>query len=352
MVGKATEQATLIINGQDFIDWETVLVRHAARESPAYRFRFTCSEAAPIAQNWGKMQIRPGDDCQIKLAGEAAFTGKVSTRQVYYDKSRHYVEIQGASPDLALTAASPVTKTMEMKNVDFSQIARQLLQPFGMQMVVEGGTLPTLKFPRVSLTHGLSVFDHLDLYSRAIGAAFTSNPQGQFVALMGPSGGSDTVIEGQNILVGREIIYNPSMESIAPTAGQGTANDQKWGPAVASSPFVIKQMLNLANSYQPFTLLSELPTSDNNHLNGRVGTEHNMMKEDRVTVFATVYGWLRPSGGLWQRNQTVHVKSPMLIMDDDLTAKSVTFTQDNNEGTRTTLELCNPLAFAGGVPEA
>jgi hypothetical protein len=42
----------------------------------------------------------------------------------------------------------------------------------------------------------------------------------------------------------------------------------------------------------------------------------------------------------------------MLIMDMDLQAKSVTFTQDNNEGTRTTLELCNDLAMSGGTPQA
>jgi hypothetical protein len=31
----------------------------------------------------------------------------------------------------------------------------------------------------------------------------------------------------------------------------------------------------------------------------------------------------------------VHVTAPSLIMDDDLQAKSVTFKQDNQEGTRT-----------------
>jgi prophage tail gpP-like protein len=341
----------LTINGQDFRDWETVMVRHAVREVPAYRFRFTCSEATPMAKNWGVLQIRPGDSCTITLAGELAFTGRVSTRQVYYDKQRHYIEIQGATNE-ELTKSSPVTKTMEMKNVNFSQVANQLLQPFGLNLVTEGGQVPQLKFPRVSLMHGLSVFDHLDLYSRAVGAQFTSNPQGQFVAIMGPTGGSDTVTEGVDILIGREIIYNQSMESQAPAASQDTGSDDKWGAQVASVPFLSKQMLNLANTYNPFTLLSELPTANQQHLQGRLGSEHDMMKEDQITVFATVYGWLRPSGGLWQRGQTVHVKSPMLIMDDDLTLKSVTFTQDNQEGTRSTLECCNPLGMGGEIPQA
>ena len=43
------------------------------------------------------------------------------------------------------------------------------------------------------------------------------------------------------------------------------------------------------------------------------------------------------------------VTSPMLIMNNEkLRAKSVTFTQDNTTGTRTTLELCNENAFSLG----
>ena len=54
-------------------------------------------------------------------------------------------------------------------------------------------------------------------------------------------------------------------------------------------------------------------------------------------------GWLRPSGGLWVRGQQVYVRSPMLIMDQTLLLKAVSFTQDSETGTRSTLELVNIL---------
>jgi prophage tail gpP-like protein len=352
MVGKPTEQATLIINGTEYRDWETVLVRHALMEQPPYRFRFTCSEGMPLAKNWGVLQIKPGDECTILLAGQLAFTGKVSTRQVYYDKGRHYIEIQGGTFQLDLSGASPVTKTMEMKKVTFNQIAMQLLAPFGIPFKVEGGSIPQIKFDRVSLSHGLSVFDHLDLYSRAVGAQFTSDEQGSFVAHMGPTGGGDALVEGQNILIGREIIYDPSMATSVPTASQQTGGDQKWGAQVASVPFMTQDMQSLAKSYMPFVIPSELPTSDNQHLQQRGKTERDWMANDQITVFCTVYGWLQSSGQLWHRGDIYHVTSPMLIMDMGLKAKSVTFTQDNNEGTRTTLELCNENALTGMTPQA
>jgi prophage tail gpP-like protein len=352
MVGLPTEQAVLTIKGQEFRDWETVLVRHALQEVPAYRFRFTCSEGVPIANNWATLQIKPGDDCTITLAGLLAFTGKVSTRQVYYDKSRHYIEIQGGCPPIDLAGASVVSKTMEMKNVGFEQIVQQVIKPFNFPWKVEGGSIPAIKFPRVSFMHGLSAYDTLDLYARNVGVKLTSDETGALVGHVGSSGSGDALIEGQNILVGREIIYDPAMESSAPAVTHGTGSDQKWGADVASVPYLGKEMDNLAKRYMPFVIPMELPTPDKEHLQGRTQSEYNWQQEDQITVFCTVYGWLTSGGTLWKRGDKYHVKSPMLIMDMDLQAKSVTFTQDNNEGTRTTLELCNDLAMSGGTPQA
>src|SRR5215831_9350577 len=107
MVGKAEEQALLVVNGSEFRDWETVMVRHAIREQPPFRFRFTCSEGLPLANNWFAMQIKPGDECQVYLAGKKAISAKVTTRQVYYDKSRHFVEMQGATYSTDLTGSAP-----------------------------------------------------------------------------------------------------------------------------------------------------------------------------------------------------------------------------------------------------
>jgi prophage tail gpP-like protein len=301
--------------------------------------------------NWATLQIKPGDTCQVYLAGILAISGKVSTRQVFYDKARHHIEIQGATFTLDLSGASAITKTMEFKDVTFDQFARSLLKPFGIPYKVEGGQTPQFKFPRISMPHGVSVFDLLDQHARNIGISFTSDAEGAFVAIAGPNGGNDTVTESINILEGREIIYNPAMETSAPAIAQTTGSDKKWGADVSHVPFVTQEMQSLAKSYMPFAIPMELPTIDQDHMKGRAQTERNWQAEDQITAIITTYGWLRPSGGLWYRDQIVHVKSPMLILDMDLTAKSVTFTQDNATGTRTTLELCNPNALGGLIPQ-
>jgi prophage tail gpP-like protein len=358
MVGKPTEQAVLIINGQEFGDWETVMLRRATREQPAFRFRFTCSEPAPIAQNFSKLQIMPGNTCKIMLAGQQAFFGYVSSRQVFYDKARHFVEIQGTSPDINLSNSSHVTKTMEMKKVNFEQIARAVVEPLGLKLQIVGGMLPQMKFDRVSFAHGVNRADMLDLYARYVGAEITSNPQGDVVIVAGPqqSGDNDALVEGQNILVGREILYSPGLENGVPATAQQTGNDQQHGPKVAHVPYVNQVLTNVlgiipANAFQ-YVIPSELPTASRTQLQGRTQTENGWETKDEVTVFATVYGWLMSNGQLWKHNTRYSVKSPMLVMDGrtPLLAKSVTFTQDSSEGTRTTLELMNEPAL-GHVPQ-
>lgn len=354
-MAKPSELAVLQVNGQLYQDWETVSVRHCLKDHPYFFFRFTCSEGMPLTKNWAAMQIKPGDQCQVTLAGQPAIQGLVSTRQVFYDAKRHYVEIQGASNVVGLAYTSAISKTMEHKNVTYDQFARALLKPFipKINFVVQGGALPQIRFPRISIPHGMSVLEALEIPLRSLGGvSLTSNVTGDLVAAVGPTGGGDVVVEGKNILEGREIIFNPGMATGTYTLSQGTGNDQTSGAAVAHAPIFIKQFSGLGNQYTPGVLPLDMPSSDKDHLEGRTQMEHDMMNEDRVTVFATVHGWLKPSGGLWKCNEKVSVISPMLIMkgSEELKAKSVTFSQDNERGSRTVLELCNEAAMLGAIP--
>src|SRR5262249_55615908 len=104
------EIATLIVNGEIFKDWESIFVRHAFDE-PFYWFRFTASEGAPLAKNWAAQRIRPGDKCEVYLAGILAVSGRVKTRQVSTSAKHHAIEIQGGGFTFDLTRASVVSKT-------------------------------------------------------------------------------------------------------------------------------------------------------------------------------------------------------------------------------------------------
>jgi len=71
-----------------------------------------------------------------------------------------------------------------------------------------------------------------------------------------------------------------------------------------------------------------------------------------------VQGWLRPDGKLWDTCDNVSVKSPSAFPNEDgfqtLGIQSVTYSQDSDNGTTTTLTcvLPNALASVGSLNPA
>jgi prophage tail gpP-like protein len=177
-----SEVATLTVNGTDYRNWETVWVKHQLMETPAFSFRFSCSEGMPLARNLAALQIKPGDACTIELAGLPAFNGRVMTRQVFYDAKRHHIEIMGETNSEVMNS-SVVHETGEWKaGTTFEQIVRDVLKPLGVNLKVEGGALPATKTDRpIRANDGESAYRFIDNLLRSsglsgFGVAFTSNP--------------------------------------------------------------------------------------------------------------------------------------------------------------------------------
>lgn len=64
-----------------------------------------------------------------------------------------------------------------------------------------------------------------------------------------------------------------------------------------------------------------------------------------------VPGWRDKAGKFWTSNYLVHLKDPLIFLDQDMLIKSVSFRQDDNGGTRATLELVDPRAMNGEDPK-
>lgn len=348
------EVAVLTVDGAEYSDWKSVEVVHALREHPYYKVRFTCSEGLPLANNFALMRIAPGQWCTVKLGGVLAVSGFVYSRQVFYDARNHYVEIQAGSDTMPIAYASIISKTGELKNVTAEQAIRSWVGPLGINFSVEGGSLPQDKFPRLSSAPGETVLERTEETLRQLGnIPLTSRPQGGLVAAVGPIDGGHTFVEGQDIKEGREVIFNPGMMSETYGVAHDEGDDQKRGAKITHAPF-LADIINSswAAGYAPLVTVLELPTSNQRLLSGRNLAEKELQGGDLITVIVTVQGWMQPEGGLWKRNATYYVKSPMLVMDGriPLRSKTVRFMQDDHGGTRTVLELCNELALGWPGP--
>jgi len=367
----ASEVATLRVNGVDYTDFESVQVKHQMQVSPFFSFRFTASEFATMPSSWTGFQILPGDWCEIFLAGELAFGGYVTTRRAYYDSTRHYIEILGSSATIVLASTGFVMKgTNELQRATLQKIIQTGLgianqnSDHAIGLKVKGGSLPSQIFERVAPAPGSSILSVFDKYARAAtgSSPFTSDQQGNFVVVMGPSGPNDTVVEndairgGVKIIEAQEYIYNNAfaLQGSLNTVGQMSGNNVKWGPDITHIPHFSDLASLLGSGKNPQLSIMETVPWVATFLKSRTGGTRGWHEADQITVWATVHGWLKPSGGLWTVGQPVQVVSPMLVMDgsEGLFLWSATFVQDNQIGTRTILECRNRLAFSQGVPQA
>lgn len=354
------QRAVVIIDGMLYYEWESVYVRLEHMGKPANTFRFTCSEQEPFAESWVALRIRPGDRCVIWLDGEQAINGVVDTRQVFYDSHTHIVEIQGYGLTGILNYGGMVSKTGEWKNLKIDDITRVALKQFGLNLETIG-QLSQFKFPRVSVTPGETGYEFIERHARAVNATMGENNNGDFVLAGKGAGGQsgDILLEGHNILEGREVIrasMTPSEGGAGwsgsgfTNLGQAPGNDDSWGADPTHQRFDKRASGNeFMNEKMPRVTLSELPGWANEMMRTRGDIEANVSDAFLIYVTIVQLGWQRPSGGLWRVLDEPFVKSPMLIMNRPLIVKAVTFSQDNQTGTRATLELVNNAALSGNL---
>jgi prophage tail gpP-like protein len=360
-------RAVLEIDGAQYYEWESVSVRAALFENTR-TFRFTASEKE-VPPSRSAMRIRPGQKCTVLLDGFEAVNGEVVTRQVYFDANQHVVEIQGQGKSGRMRDASVVSQSGEFNNVGLDQLLKTLAKPFGVG--VEGVAQSFDKFKRVSVTPGESPWELGERHSRAANTVLSETPQGNIqMGILSSGEGTGTVIEGWNILEGREVIHSlvavgggAAPGGVAPSSsGEGSdfttlaqkpGNDDEYGTKAnqinSEKPALGPTDFNQGNL--PKVNPMEIPASGQQMAGNRSIMDAMHSATLQIWVNVTLLGWQRngkvpPSGGLWYQGDMVTVNSPMLIlMGEPLRLKAVTWSQDNTQGTRSHLELVNELAL-------
>jgi prophage tail gpP-like protein len=328
------EVATLLVGGRQFTDWETVWVQHRyADDCPL--FKFTCAErAAPEL-----IQFKPGDPCAIYLGGQIGVVGVIVTRQVAYDANSHGVLLFGKGVSWWAARSSVMHETHDFSGKDFETVAKEVIAPFGVG-VRTIGSIDKTPFQTLHAEPGRKVWDFLEGIARPRGVVLGSDPLGN-ILLIGDHVNSPVqdLIEGENILKCQAVFTHEQVYTDYIVTGQHGANDQKSGTDTSEMEAGAK---GTARRYSAIVHPAEQPVWDIGEVAKRAQNEAIWSEGTIVQVTATVQGWLRGGGQLWAAGDVVHIKSPMCPLNDNLKAQTVTFTQDSESGTLTTLELVAP----------
>jgi len=345
------EIATLIVRGQKFEDWESVLVQERWADSFSY-FKFTAAERDReiLSQTplWSRLQFRPDDPCTILLAGQPAIKGFIETRQIAYDAASHGVMLIGKSTPAWPARSSVDTKTGNFDGKNVEQIAREVLAPYAGFVNVKTVGMPNpMPFDKMQNQPGEMIWDFLERIARVRGIVMGSDAFGNFLLIGDHTAPVVTdLIEGVNIKKCQAVFSKEYAYEKFVVIGQTAASDNNSGPAASEQRAEvpghgrIKSTL-ITPTEQPVKSIVELYDRAKNEEVWNDGTE--------IKVSITVQGWLRDGKSLWKVGDNVFVKSPMAMLNMTMKIQNSTFTQDNASGTQTTLDLVPPWLLKDGT---
>jgi prophage tail gpP-like protein len=333
-----SEQAILDVRGQLFTDWESIWLQDGWNESFAY-FRFIAAERMPLPADWTLLQFKPGDECTIWLAGQKCLTGYITDRQVSYDKQRHQVQLIGKTRTHWGYKSSVDTPTGSFDGQTLSQVFLTVMAPYpGQPKII--GTVNPIPFEKLQNELGELTWDFLERIARPRGANLGSDRDGNYLLIGDHTFGVTAELkESINIKACECLISQDYFMMLFELRGQTAGSDENSGSATNEMKCIVNSKATL---YSKLITPAEQPVATQGELCDRAYNEAKWHEGTEITANIVVYGWTYDGKHLWAPGADVYVDSPMAMLNMILKIRRVTFEQNDNTGTQTTLELVAP----------
>jgi prophage tail gpP-like protein len=335
-----SEIATLIVRGDLFTDWESIWLQWCWGAEYAF-FRFIAAERTPPPSDWTFLQFKPGDPCQVNLGGQVALTGVICKRQTSYDAERHQVQLVGISTTHWAYKSSVDTPTGSFDGQNIVQIYQSVLAKFqGEKRVI--GSPNLLPFEKCQNEKGESTWDFLERLARVRGCILGADNLGNFLLIGTHTAGVTAKLqEGVNIKACECVIDETELMENYEVDGHGAGNDDSYGAAKNEMKCITP---GTAPVYSKTITPSEQPVSQQAEVCDRSHNEARWSEATKITATIIVYGWFMDTENkqLWTPGMDVYVDSPMAMLNMVMKIQCVTFEQDDQGGTHTTLQLVAP----------
>lgn len=340
---KHSETATVSLAGQNYSTWESVRVDLDYMDRATRSFQVAITEKADKKAVWEALRIKPGDKCTVSLAGIKVIDGYVEQRQAAFDANHHGVLVAGRSKTNDYVDSTVERKNSHFKNKSFEDIAKKVLEPFGLKMKIENPPKDfDKKFKDVSSNPGETAHAFIERLARVRGAFVRDDKEGNVVVgtADGKASGQIKLVEGKNIKSMNCLIRDDNIFSKIAAVGQQRGDDKTNGE---ESRKPTGKVDGAAKRYRPLDVLVEEP-GDADDMKKRVEHERNIMLGNIIEAVVVVQGWLKSEAELWDVGETIPVYAPSALLDHDLTVKTVVFGQDDS-GSITILTLVRPEAL-------
>ncbi len=286
----------------------------------------------------GLPRLTPGGACEVLIGDELVLAGYIDDSQASESADARTLEVSGLSRVGDLVDCSARRKPPQWSDATVVDIARDLVEPFGLDVVCTSGLDGPLK--TFALEPGETVHEAIARAARLRGMILQARPSGALeLAALGSRSAPAALERGRNIVsASRGQSMRDRFSEVRVLAQAGGEDlfgaEAAQASAAANDPSVKR--------YRPLDVLSDAGESSAGlaaRAKWEVATRAG--KASRMTV--TVQDWTTPAGR-WRPNALVRVKHDWLGVTGTLLIVTVRHTLDDG-GRMTTLELCPPGAF-------
>ena len=331
------DEVSIIVDGQSFDGWTTVSITKNL-ESIANSFSIGLFDKFEgIKENW---PFKHGQIVQINIGTERVFTGYIEVIQPEFGPKRRGFIIAGRSKAGDLIDSYHEGPS-EYKNITLTNLAKELIAPFGLKVFESVEPKIINKF---AVKPGETIFEALDRAAREQGLCFISTRAGNIRLTRAARERSFSSLEQNINLKFGSGIYDASQRHNSYTVKAQTAGlPDFFGPLASQAE---GQAFDLGiTRHRPFIMVSE-SSADSGKAKIRAEWEASSRLAKATRVNTQVVGWTQEDGSLWGINQVIAFTSSFLGLNRDLLSVVVTHTDEVNQSKLTNITLTDPKAYA------
>ena len=330
------DEVILTISGKNNYGWTSATITRAM-DQPVDTFQVDLVyqndiDGIPVAP-FGYERVR------VTIGKTIILNGRIDVLNVSFSGNSKTISIAGRSLAGIAIDSSIETRPLEWANLKVSELAKILVGPFGISVLVDADE--GAAFELIQAEPGEKIIDLLNKLASQRGVFISSTNKGQLLIWEAEGEGPiQTLEEGDQILMTGSVTYNGQerFTQIVVDAQQRDGAGPIQGKATDS---IVKDA-----GINRTLIVTPNETPEGVDLDTVAEWERGKRAASSMPVTVSVKGWRTDSGGLYTENKSVLITAPSLFIfkQTKMIIKSMTYNL-TPDGRTTSLSLILPSAY-------
>lgn len=332
----ALETVTLVVGGQILSGFQEINITRSQKDA-ALSFAMKATNPAWAADAWA---LRQGADVEIRASGELMLRGQIDTYESDAEGSNREVRVSGRSKSAKVIDHPPAKhKTGRIENKTLLGAAKEF-DEFGVGFSAD---VPLSAIRKIQREPGETVWQTLDRHAKTRGLLLAGQPDGSIkITRGGKERQAGALIDGQPPVKRISVKFDQSKKR-SPIVNR---SQRALGVGKDSLRQEIQTYDETVGGYRPAVIFNE-PDVAESELKKRADWQRLRQNAASTAATFTVAGWRDQGGKLWTPGHLIYCSYPIERLDQDMQIESVTYTQNDREGTIAKLTTVDPATSGG-----